>query len=218
MRVVHVITRLILGGAQENTVASVLGLRGKAGLDVRLVSGPTTGPEGSLESSFAGWPHALAIERHLVRPVSPVQDLAALRSLTKYFRRERPDLVHTHSGKAGILGRLAAHRARVPLIVHTIHGPSFGPFQGPLANLAFRFAERRAARHTTHFVSVADAMTRQYRAAGIGRDDQFTRIFSGFPLEPFLHAQNDPARRARWNLAPADFVVGKIARLAELKG
>src|SRR4029077_12424635 len=103
----------------------------------------------------------------------------ALRKLPAIFRQDRPDVVHTHSGKAGVLGRLAAARAGVPLIIHTIHGPSFGPFQGRFANALFRGAEQRAARVTTHFVSVADAMTRQYLAADIGRPEQFTRIFSG---------------------------------------
>ena len=134
------------------------------------------------------------------------------------FRATRPDIVHTHSGKAGILGRLAAARAGVPIIVHTIHGPSFGQFQGPLANWVFRSAERRAGTVTTHFVTVAEAMTRQYLAAGIGRPGQFTKIFSGFPLAPYLSAVNDLNLRAQWGIAPGDIVVGKIARLFKLKG
>src|SRR5437867_3064519 len=218
MRVTHIITRLILGGAQENTIASVLGLGGKPGLEVGLISGPTRGPEGSLENAFAEKPGVLTVTPHLIRPVHPWHDLLALRDLTGLLRAGAPDLVHTHSGKAGILGRLAARRAGVPIVVHTIHGPSFGAFQGPPANLVFTAAERCAARWTTHFVSVCDAMTRQYFAAGIGRREQFTRIFSGFRLEPFLEARNDPAVRARLGLRPEDFVVGKIARLTELKG
>lgn len=218
MRVLHVITRLILGGAQENTVASVLGLHASPGLEVELISGPTHGPEGSLEAAFDAHPDLLRISPHLVRPVHPWHDALALRDLTRHFRARKPYVVHTHSGKAGLLGRLAAHRARVPLIVHTIHGPSFGPFQGPLANAAFTAAERLAGRVTTHFVSVCHAMSRQYLAAGIGRPDQYSRIFSGFPLEPFLQARPDPALRARLGLAPGDFVVGKIARLTALKG
>ena len=218
MRVTHVITRLIVGGAQENTVASVLGLRRKAGLEVDLISGPTTGPEGSLESSFSACPGALRLARNLVRPVHPWHDALALIELTRLLRERRPDLVHTHSGKAGVLGRLAARRAGVPIIVHTIHGPSFGPFQGALSNAAFTAAERLAARVTTHFVTVSDAMTRQYLAANIGRPGQYTRIFSGFPLEPFLQARNRAEVRTRLGLASDDFVVGKIARLTELKG
>ena len=218
MRILHVITRLIVGGAQENTVASVLGLRTRPGLDVKLISGPTTGPEGSLEPAFATCPEALTVVPVLVRPVHPWNDLRALFVLTKIFRSARPDIVHTHSGKAGILGRWAAHRAGVPVIVHTIHGPSFGPFQSRVANAVFEGAERFAGRFTTQFVSVADAMTRQYLAAGIGGPGQYVRIFSGFNLEPFLTAKNDPGLRARLKLAPDDFVIGKIARLFKLKG
>ncbi|MEN9572566.1 MAG: hypothetical protein RL514_421 [Verrucomicrobiota bacterium] len=218
MRVAHVITRLIVGGAQENTIASVLGLRAKPGVEVSLISGPTTGPEGSLEPRVAQIPGLLTLVPELIRPVSPWHDWLALRKLTALFRAQRPDIVHTHSGKAGVLGRLAAHAAGVPIIVHTIHGPSFGPFQGALANFVFRAAERRAGRVTTHFVSVANAMTEQYLAAGIGRPEQYTRIFSGFDLEPFLNAKNDPALRAQLGIGPDDFVVGKVARLFEHKG
>ncbi len=218
MRVIHVITRLIVGGAQENTVASVLGLRQKPGLDVALVSGPSLGPEGSLEAQFAEHPEVLSIEPLLVRPVHPLKDWLALGQLTKIFRARRPDIVHTHSGKAGILGRLAAARAGVPVIIHTIHGPSFGPFQGPLANFVFRAAERHAAKVTTHFVVVAEAMRSQYLQAGIGAPAQYSCIRSGFDLGPYLSARNDPQVRARLGLASDDFVVGKIARLTRLKG
>ena len=191
MRVTHVITRLIVGGAQENTIASVQGLRGKPGLEVDLVAGPTFGPEGSLEPLVAEQPHLLTIVPQLVRPLHPWNDWFAFRKLTRLFRGRQPDIVHTHSGKAGILGRLAAAKAGVPMILHTIHGPSFGSFQGPIANALFHAAERYAARVTTHFVAVAEAMKQQYLAGGVGRPDQFTTIFSGFPLEPFLSAIND---------------------------
>ena len=220
MRVTHVITRLIVGGAQENTIATVLGLREIPGVSVQLHSGPTTGPEGSLESALKieSGPPLLTILPDLVRPVHPWKDLAALRSLTKIFRATTPGIVHTHSGKAGILGRLAAARAGVPIIVHTIHGPSFGSFQGAAANFVFRAAERRAARATTHFVVVADAMKHQYLAAGIGRPQQYTKIFSGFDLAPFLNAQNDIRLRTKLGIQSDDIVVGKIARLFKLKG
>jgi glycosyltransferase involved in cell wall biosynthesis len=218
MRVTHVITRLIVGGAQENTIATVLGLHRKPGVIVKLISGPTTGPEGSLESRFANSPELLSLSPDLVRPIQPWKDLLALRQLEGIFRRDPPDLVHTHSGKAGLLGRLAAHRARVPIIVHTVHGPSFGSFQASLANRAFGAAERYAAKFTSHFVVVAQAMTEQYLAAGIGRREQYTRIFSGFPLEPYLTAKNDLTLRRRWGITSDDFVVGKIARFFKLKG
>ncbi len=218
MRVTHVITRLIVGGAQENTIATVLGLRRKPGIEVNLISGPTSGPEGSLEADVEQTSGLLTIVPELVRPVHPLKDWLALGKLEKIFRAQKTDIVHTHSGKAGILGRLAARRAGVPIIVHTIHGPSFGHFQNAASNLAFRAAEKYAARATTHFVVVADAMKNQYLGAGIGTPEQYTKIFSGFALDPFLAARNDPAIRSGFGLQPGDFVIGKIARLFRLKG
>ncbi len=242
MRVTHVITRLIVGGAQENTIATVLGLQAKADLQVDLISGPTSGPEGSLEATLH--PGSICLRRvrndqlaegddapaggrcsplltiipELVRPIRPWLDCRALQKLTKIFHETKPDIVHTHSGKAGILGRLAARRAGVPIILHTIHGPSFGSFQNSFANFIFRSAEKYAAQCTTHFISVADAMTKDYLAAGIGSPKKYTRIFSGFSLEPFLTASNDLSFRKELGIEPEDFVVGKIARLFELKG
>jgi glycosyltransferase involved in cell wall biosynthesis len=218
MRVTHVITRLVIGGAQENTVASVLGLRHRPDFQVNLISGPATGPEGSLASLFREEPDLLSLVPTLVRAVHPIYDCATLLRLTRIFRSTLPQIVHTHSGKAGILGRLAASRAGVPIIVHTIHGPSFGNFQGPIPNCLFKGAERLAASVTTHFVSVAQAMTRQYLAAGIGRPEQYSRIFSGFALAPFLEAQNDPALRRRLQIDANDIVIGKVSRLFKLKG
>lgn len=218
MRVTHVITRLVVGGAQENTIASVLGLREKPGLEIHLVAGPQAGPEGSLQARLDSCPGLLTLVPELVRPVHPWKDLIAYRKLTRLFRAQSPQLVHTHSGKAGILGRLAAAKARVPIIVHHIHGPSFGPFQGALANFVFRTAERHAAKVTTHFVCSASAMTRVYLAAGIGTPEMFTRILSGFDLKPYANLENDPALRARLGIPENAFVIGKLARLSPLKG
>lgn len=218
MRVTHIITRLVIGGAQENTVATVLGLRQKSDVRVRLISGPTVGSEGSMESAFAATPELLTIVPALVRPVHPWKDVRAWLALNRELRKDQPEIVHTHSGKAGILGRLAAKRARVPIIIHHIHGPSFGPFQGSLANAVFLTAERIAAKTTTHFVCSAHAMTRRYLAAGIGWPEMYTRVLSGFRIEPFLKARNELAFRQTLGLAENAFVIGKIGRLAPLKG
>jgi glycosyltransferase involved in cell wall biosynthesis len=218
VRVTHIITRLVIGGAQENTVATILGLRQKPGVEVHLISGPTIGPEGSLEPEVKKIPGLLTIVPELVRPIRPLKDFLALKKLTRILREQKPDIVHTHSGKAGILGRLAARRAGVPVIIHHIHGPSFGNFQNAIANFIFTAAERHADRVTTHFICSAQAMTRIYLAAGIGKPDMFTRIFSGFKLEPFLEAKYDLALREKLGIPADAFVIGKIARLFKLKG
>ncbi|HEX9048431.1 MAG TPA: glycosyltransferase family 4 protein [Verrucomicrobiae bacterium] len=222
MRVTHIITRLVLGGAQENTLATIQGLRQRPGVEVNLISGPTIGPEGSLEDAarklLGSAPGTLTIVPELVRPVHPLKDVIALGKLERILREQKPDLVHTHSGKAGILGRLAAKRASIPVIIHHIHGPSFGNFQGPLANLIFTAAEKYAARGTDHFFCSAEAMTKRYLAAGIGTPEMYTRIFSGFNLAPFLAAKNDPALRQQLGLGESDFVIGKVGRIFKLKG
>ena len=227
MKITHIITRLVVGGAQENTVATVLGLRHRSAdgssansdrIEANLISGPTLGPEGSLEPELKIIPGLLIIVPELIRAVHPLKDWLALRHLEKILREQRPDIVHTHSGKAGILGRLAARRADVPVIIHTIHGPSFGNFQNAAANFIFSAAEKYAARATTHFVVVADSMKEQYLAAGISQPGQYTKIFSGFPLEPFLAAKNDLELRRKLGIDPGNFVIGKIARLFKLKG
>ena len=227
MRVTHIITRLVIGGAQENTLATIRGLLAKPDVEIKLISGPTTGPEGSLEdearkifpaSQLSTLNSQLEFVPELVRPVHPLKDFIALRKLEKILRQQKPDLVHTHSGKAGILGRIAAKRAGVPIIVHHIHGPSFGNYQGALANKVFTAAEKYAARVTDHFFCSASAMTKLYLAAGIGKPSMFTRIFSGFDLQPFLEAQNDLALRKKLGLAENHFVIGKIGRIFKLKG
>ncbi len=222
MRVTHIITRLVLGGAQENTLATIRGLREIPGVEINLISGPTTGPEGSLENAaleiFGNQPSDFTIVPELVRPVHPLKDFLALQKLEKILRVQKPDLVHTHSGKAGILGRLAAKRAGVPVIIHHIHGPSFGVFQDAAANFVFTAAEKYAAKCTDHFFCSAAAMTKLYLAAGIGKPEMFTRIFSGFNLEPFLNATNDLALRQQLGLDASHFVIGKIGRLFKLKG
>src|SRR2546425_11477935 len=101
MRVTHIITRLVVGGAQENTVATVLGLLKKPDLRVDLISGPTIGPEGSMESSLSSHQGLLTVVPSLVRPVALLLDQRATGQLTTLLRERRPDIVHTHSGKAG---------------------------------------------------------------------------------------------------------------------
>ena len=223
MRVTHIITRLVVGGAQENTLATIRGLRQKPDGELKLISGPSVGQEGSLEKTaremFSNTSaNDFTIIPELVRPVHPLRDFIALRKLEKLLREQKPDIVHTHSGKAGILGRLAAKRAGVPVIIHHIHGPSFGPFQGAIANFIYTAAEKYAARVTDHFFCSAEAMTKLYLTVGIGRPEMFTRIFSGFDLKPFLNATNDLELRQQLGLEENHFVIGKIARIFKLKG
>jgi glycosyltransferase involved in cell wall biosynthesis len=218
MRICHVITRLIIGGAQENTVLTCRGLS-DLGHEVTLISGPETGPEGSLWDQARGAGCELITVDSLRRAVQPAHDYRALKELRRIFAKTQTDVVHTHSSKAGIIGRAAAAHVGVPLIVHTIHGMSFNRTQPAAVRTLYRFLERRAASHTTAFITVADAMIDQAVANGIAPRDRFVTVHSGletdrFRPEPELRAEH----RREWGVGEDEVVVGTIARLFKNKG
>jgi glycosyltransferase involved in cell wall biosynthesis len=218
MHVAHIITRLIIGGAQENTLLTCEDQRRDYGDRVTLITGPALGPEGSLMARAERGGFDLRIVPELQRSIHPWRDWRAYRALVSLLGELRPEIVHTHSSKAGVLGRAAAHKAGIP-VVHTVHGASFHYGQSPVAYRAYVAAEKWAAKRTAHFISVADAMTDEYVAAGIAPREKFTTIYSGFDVEPFLNPPRprDDVRR-ELGLRVDQIVVGKVGRLFHLKG
>ena len=154
----------------------------------------------------------------LRRSLHPLRDLRCYRELKRILREYRPDIVHTHSSKAGILGHRAAYALGIPC-VHTIHGAAFHYGQPAVLFRLYRAAEKTADRWGRHFISVCDAMSRQYLDAGIGSPDKFTTIYSGMDVDHFLNPRQsrDDIRR-ELNIDDSHIVVGKIARLFNLKG
>jgi len=219
MRIMHISTRLILGGSQENTILSCEG-QAEAGHAVSLVFGPIYGPEGSLRDRVERHGGIDVIETpRLVRQLAPIKDARCLRDLRRLIRDWKPDVVHTHSSKAGILGRMAAWKERVPCIVHTIHGLAFHPYQSRWRNAIYILSERYAAKRCHKIVCVADAMRDQALAQRIGRPEQYVTVYSGQEIEQFLNPPVTPAEiRAELGFAPDDVVLGTVSRLAELKG
>lgn len=218
MHICHVITRLIVGGAQENTILTCEGLR-QRGRRVTLVSGPTAGPEGSLVERARAGGYEYVEVRELVRAVQPFRDLRARRRLRKLFQDLRPDVVHTHSSKAGILARFAAADAGVPIIVHTIHGMSFNRTQPWPVRAAYAWLERQAARRSHRIVTVADAMIEQCVAAGVCGREKMQTIYSGMETEQFEPQRYDRAAvRREWGVGEDAIVVGTVARLFRRKG
>jgi glycosyltransferase involved in cell wall biosynthesis len=218
MKIVHVITRLIVGGAQENTLLSCEGQH-DAGHDVTLITGPSLGPEGSLMQRAGSRGYRVETLDAMRRSILPWQDFVTYRALVKRFRELKPDVVHTHSSKAGIIGRFAARKAGVPRIVHTIHGLAFTASTRKRVNDFYKWCEKRAAEKCDVIVSVADAMTLQSLAAGIGRPEQYVTVHSGMDVAPFL---NPPVSRdvirEQLGLKPDHVAVGTIARLFHMKG
>lgn len=219
VRVAHIITRLILGGAQENTLLTCEGLLRDYGDEVLLITGPPLGPEGSLLERAKANRVPLAVVQSLRRSIHPWRDLVSYRELKRLLRDFKPDIVHTHSAKGGILGRAAAWNVGVPAIVHGVHGAPFYPYQNPLVRDFYRRCERWAGRRCHAFISVADAMTDLMVNAGIAPREKFTTIYSGMETGPFLESGRHRQRvRQELSYGDDDIVVGTIARLFKLKG
>ena len=218
LKIVHIITRLIIGGAQENTLLSCEGQH-DLGHDVTLLSGPAIGPEGSLVERARAYGYRVEILDTMRRSILPVQDLFIYRSLVKQLKELQPDVVHTHSSKAGIIGRWAAHRANVPAVVHTIHGLSWTASTLAPVNATYRWLEKITAPVTGRIVCVADAMRDQSLARGLGEASQYVTVYSGMSTAVFV---NPPVARdvVRKQLGLSDdhIAVGTIARLFDLKG
>jgi len=219
LKIVHVITRLIIGGAQENTLLTVEGLHHAYNDDVTLITGPAEGPEGDLFGRAETLGLKVELTPSLIRAVRPTTDWKAYRELRRSIRRLRPEVVHTHSSKAGIVARAAAWDEGVPAVVHTIHGLPFGPSESPLKNRAYVAAERWAAKRCHAIVSVCDAMTEQALAAGVGRPEMYRTVYSGMDVDAFLNPPR-PRDEVRRELGLTDDVVafGTVARLFERKG
>ena len=218
MKIIHIITRLILGGAQENTVLTCLA-QSRRGHDVILLTGPPLGPEGSLLDWARGMPFRTVLVPALRRAVHPVRDLVAYHDIAKHLRDERPDVVHTHSSKAGILGRRTAHVARVPCIVHTIHGLAFDAYRSRVAGAVYRWAERRAGRWSHRLIAVCRDMADRAAEAGLAPRDRIDVVYSGMDTERFRASAGERDRvRAAWGLGPDAFVFLKLARLFPMKG
>jgi glycosyltransferase involved in cell wall biosynthesis len=218
MNVVHFITRLIIGGAQENTLLTVEDQHRDYGDQVALVCGPGVGPEGTLLERAENGGFRLHVLPKLDRAIRPRTDWQSYRELVRILKTLKPDIVHTHSSKAGVVGRAAAAQLGIPA-VHTIHGASFHYGQRPILQRLYIAAEKWAARRCQRFICVCDSMTDQYVAAGIAPRERFVTVYSGMEVEPFLNPPR-PRDEVRQELGfePHHIVVGKVARLFHLKG
>lgn len=216
-RVLHPITRLIIGGAQENTILTAQMLD-PARWEVEIICGPQTGPEGSLIEAAQNAGVALTIEPALVREISPLKDLRALVRLTRMIRRGGFTVVHTHSSKAGILGRWAAKLGGAPVIVHTVHGWGHHERQHPLVRRMYIVLEKLTLPITDKLIAVSPSNVEKGLADGIGTADNYTVIRSGIELDRFGHPQvTRTETRRRWHIPVDAPVIGTVTRLSPQK-
>jgi len=212
-RVLHVITRLEPGGAQRNTLYTV------DHLDRSLfAAGLSWGPGDSLDQEADRLQGVeLLPAANLVRPPRPVSDLRALGQIRRAIRLFGADLVHTHSSKAGILGRLAGRLEGVGAVVHSVHGFGFTPLQSVPVRALFLAAERVAARWTDHFIAVSRANLEEGVRLGLFDRDRVSLIRSGIRLEDFRRAAGGDEVRRRLGIGADETVVTQVGNFKPQK-
>lgn len=213
MKIIHVITRLILGGAQENTLLTVTGLIRKYKAEVSVVTGP------EIDWKFVGSylpTFPIHVCPFLTRDISPFDDVLALHWLTGFLARKRPDIVHTHSAKAGVLGRLACGITGIPA-VHTVHGLPYHSAAATPVRFAYDTLEKIAGRYTCHFIAVGKEM--QHRALKYARPGTGCSIVrSGVAVEEFSRQYEQSDMRRKFKIPAGAKVVGMLTRIAKQKG
>ncbi|NOZ56097.1 MAG: glycosyltransferase family 4 protein [Calditrichaeota bacterium] len=218
VRVLHIITRLITGGADENTLLTVEGLD-QARFDVTLAAGVPSEEEMISRVRSAEF----VLVPNLQRELRPIKDLRAFIELARILKRGKYDLVHTHEAKAGILGRLAAKWVGTPIVVHTLHGITFHRHLTPPVRLLYLYLEKLAAKFTDAFLCVGEDLRRTYVTNRVGRPEQYRVVRSGFDVSRFERAAREREKfrrelRKRLNLPKNVTIVGTVARLEFRKG
>lgn len=212
-KILHIITELAIGGAQDNTLLTLEFLdRGK--YDITLMSAPG----GAWEERARQVPGVrVVLLSSLTRPIHPLLDLEAFFRMTRFIRKEGFDIVHTHSSKAGILGRLAAKLAGTPCIIHTIHGFPFHDFMHPLIRRFYILLEKWTSKITDKLITVSKLNQKKAIELGFAPPEQFINIYSGIRYERFDAEVDVQEKRKSLNIPTNSTVVGMVGRLSAQK-
>jgi glycosyltransferase involved in cell wall biosynthesis len=219
--VLRVIARLNVGGPALHVAYLVEGLAGR-GYETTLVAGSLARGEESMAHVAESRNARIVTIPHLHREISPLEDARAIVRLARLIREERPQILHTHTAKAGAVGRIAAllaGSARPPIVVHTFHGHVLRGYFNPLTTLGFRTLERWLARVTTRLIAVSPEVRDDLVRLGVGSKEQFAVIRLGIELGERVGADEETRRETRRQLGvgPDAFVVGWVGRMTAVK-
>ena len=212
IKILHVITHLPIGGAQDNTLYTVE-LLDKEKYDISLCC--------NLDGELVE--RAKKVEAvklfdipFLGREVSPYRDIRALLSLYKLFKEEDFTIIHTHSSKAGLLARLAAVLNKTPIVIHTIHGFAFNDFMNGLKKNFFIYLEKLLAKWTDVLITVSNLNKKKIIDLNIAHENKIKNIYSGIDLSLFTNKRNDEFRK-ELNLENDHLLLGSVGRLSNQK-
>jgi glycosyltransferase involved in cell wall biosynthesis len=216
-KTLHIITRLDSGGSAENTLLTAIGMSRK-GHKTDIVSGYSDIPASLNEKLATVYGVTITRIKQLVRSPSLVNDVTALCKLFLIIRTGKYDVVHTHTSKAGILGRAAAKLANTKCIIHTPHGHIFYGYFSAKVTLVFVYLERFVSLFTDAQITLTNREKQDYLARNIGAPEKFFPLFSGIDLTPFLHPKRTRLEmRKELGLDESCFVAGTVARLDPIK-
>jgi len=225
-KVIHVITRLDYGGSAQNTMLTALG-HDRAQFEPLVVAGypgcwDAQGGQAATEENCRRLDKAAVrwmLLPSLTREVHLLKDMHALWRLFRLFRQEQPALVHTHTSKAGVLGRIAAWFARVPVIVHTPHGHVFYGHFGSFRSCLFLQIERVLSAITYRLIALTEAERQDHLERNVGKAERFAVVPSGIDRDRFGRARAQGKLRPDWFGCPPDaLVVGSVGWLTDIKG
>jgi glycosyltransferase involved in cell wall biosynthesis len=220
IRVLRVIARLNMGGPALHVAYLSAGLADR-GYETTLVAGSLARGEGSMAYVAEGLGVEVVRLDALSREISPIRDALSIVRLARLIREQRPRILHTHTAKAGTVGRLAAllaGEARPEVVVHTFHGHVLRGYFGPLKSGAFRLLERLLARVTTRLIAVSPQVRDDLVALGVAPAEKFSVVRLGIELDQRLETEVPGAdARARLGIGPERFVVGWVGRMTGVK-
>jgi glycosyltransferase involved in cell wall biosynthesis len=225
-KILHIITRLDMGGSAQNTLLTCKELSGK--FETILVHGLSHESgmsdlekkivEDGIEKAKAQGVKVIPLPS-LVRSIRPIKDLKALLSLVWLIFKEKPDIIHTHSSKAGILGRVAAKIAFVPRIIHTPHGHVFYGHFGPIASKVFLWIEKLFSRFTDRIVALTDGEKNDYENLSVSPSEKLLKIHSGVDISQYMKSNGNMVEKRRsLGLDQNSMVVGFVGWLLPIKG
>lgn len=212
IKIIHLITKLELGGAQINTLFTFKNLDKKI-FKTYLLSGKN----GILNKDLKNNPNCLII-KNLIRPLNPVKDLLCIFELIKSLKKIKPDIIHTHSSKAGIIGRIAAWLCKVPIIIHSVHGYPFSPYQFFLKRYLYITIEKMVSKITSSYIFVSKSDLKTAKRLNL-KLNNFQLIRSGFPFEDYKNKYDKKEFiNQKYALRENQILIGIIAPLKPQKG
>lgn len=218
IKVLHIITRLDKGGSAENTLLTV-SLLNKEEFKVTLISGHTNDPDKEIASFITQKNLDYFLMPELVRKISPLKDIKAFFKIYHFIKKQGFDIVHTHTSKAGMLGRWAAKLAGVKIIVHTPHGHIFYGYFGWFKTKLFIYLERLTGPLTDKIITLTQRGKEEHVKYRIARPDKFVPIYSGIDVGKFVDFHADAVKEKEKLNIPLDVpVIGTVTRLAPVKG